>query len=156
MNLREIVDRVREERLNDTDAALKNIGSSEKYFRDAYEGRYLFELIQNVRDANKVSNSIGSVFIELKDNTLIISNTGAPFSERGVISVTTIGDSTKDSQDFIGFKGIGFKSVQEISDKPRIVTEYGTIEFNRSKSIELLTHRKLRESELPLFFSSSL
>ncbi|HZY82978.1 MAG TPA: DUF3883 domain-containing protein [Cyclobacteriaceae bacterium] len=123
----------------------------EKYLKQAYEGRYLFELIQNARDANRVSNSEGEIYIVLKDKVLSVSNTGAPFTEQGIEGITTIGQSTKASQDFIGFKGIGFKSVQEVTNTPRIVTSYGTIVFDRELTLNRY-QRKVKEHQLPLFY----
>lgn len=152
MDLEAIIKKIQDDRLSDSDAALKNIASSEKYLQQSYEGRYLFELIQNVRDANKTSNTTGSVFIELKDNTLSVSNTGAPFSEKGINSITTIGDSPKESQEFIGFKGIGFKSVFEVSEIPLVITEWGAVEFNKIKTKQLLIDRNFQDREIPLFF----
>ncbi|OFY84116.1 MAG: hypothetical protein A3F72_19755 [Bacteroidetes bacterium RIFCSPLOWO2_12_FULL_35_15] len=154
MDLQVLIKNIQTLRLNDSDAALKNIASSEKYLQQAYEGRYLFELIQNVRDANKDKevNSIGSVYIELKENVLIVSNTGAAFNEKGINSITTIGDSPKDSQEFIGFKGIGFKSVYEISEKPKVVTEWGSIVFDKEATKLLLLNRNFSDREIPLFF----
>ncbi len=152
MNLKEIIHNIQEQRLKDSDAALKNIANSEKYLQQAYEGRYLFELIQNVRDANKEDNVVGSVFIELKNEILIISNTGAPFSEKGINSITTIGDSPKESQEFIGFKGIGFKSVHEISNTPYIITEWGSIVFDKEKTKPFLQERQFIDRDIPLFF----
>lgn len=152
MDLEAFIRKIQKERLNDSDAALKNIASSEKYLQQAYEGRYLFELIQNVRDANKSIDTIGSVLIELKDRLLLISNTGAPFNEKGVNSITTIGDSPKDSQDFIGFKGIGFKSIYEVSEKPEVVTEWGSILFEKEKTKSLLNGRNFKLKDIPLFF----
>ena len=152
MDLKTLIENIQSLRLKDSDDALKNIASSEKYLQQAYEGRYLFELIQNVRDANKTIDSTGSVFIELTENLLTISNTGAPFNEKGVNSITTIGDSPKDSQDFIGFKGIGFKSVYEISEKPTVKTEWGTIQFEKEKTKFLLNGRKFNDKDIPLFF----
>lgn len=152
MDLSALISVIQQQRLKDSNDALKNIASSEKYLQQAYEGRYIFELIQNVRDANKETDSEGAVFIELKERSLIISNTGTPFTERGVRSITTIGDSPKESQGFIGFKGIGFKSINEISDTPRIVTQWGTIIFDRNKTKELLADRGFKDRDIPLFF----
>jgi hypothetical protein len=152
MKLEAFINNIQNDRLRDSDAALKNIASSEKYLQQAYEGRYLFELIQNVRDANKIFNTIGSVFIELEDGLLVVSNTGAPFNEKGVNSITTIGDSPKDSQDFIGFKGIGFKSVYEISETPIVTTEWGSVLFDKEKTRQLLNGRKFNNRNIPLFF----
>ena len=151
MDLEAIIKKIQDDRLSDSDAALKNIASSEKYLQQSYEGRYLFELIQNVRDANKTSNTTGSVFIELKDNTLSVSNTGAPFSEKGINSITTIGDSPKESQEFIGFKGIGFKSVFEVSETPLVITEWGSVEFNKIKTKQLLIDRNFQDREIHFF-----
>lgn len=99
-----------EDSCRNSERGLKTICEAEKYLQQAYEGRYFFELIQNVRDANKEASQEGDIYIELKDNVLSIANTGAPFSEEGIASITSIGQSPKQSLDFIGFKGIGFKS----------------------------------------------
>ena len=150
MDLEEIVKRIQEIRLNDSDAALKNIASSEKYLEQSYEGRYLFELIQNVRDANKEANMTGSIFIELKEDCLVVSNTGAPFTEKGINSITTIGDSSKESLEFIGYKGIGFKSVCEVTDRPKVETTWGSLIFDKEKTKPLVIQRNFRDRELSL------
>ncbi|MES2418969.1 MAG: DUF3883 domain-containing protein [Bacteroidota bacterium] len=152
MDLQNIIQTIQLERRGDSDAALKNIASTEKSLQQSYQGRFLFELIQNVRDTNKKANMAGAVFIELNDDILTIANTGFPFDEPGIRSITTNGDSPKDSTEFIGFKGIGFKSVSEISDCPEVVTEWGTLFFNKSKTSELLAPRVFKERETPLFF----
>ncbi|MEH6682506.1 MAG: DUF3883 domain-containing protein [Sediminicola sp.] len=152
MNLQSFIKNLQLERLGDSDAALKNIANSERYLQQAYEGRYLFELIQNVRDANKQVEMSGSVLIELTDGRLTISNTGSPFNESGINSITTIGDSPKESQEFIGFKGIGFKSVHEVSDTPHVITKWGTVVFDKERSKKLLMNRNLNDRDIPLFF----
>lgn len=143
-----------EDSFRNSDRGLKTICEAEKYLQQAYEGRYFFELIQNVRDANKEALKDGDIYIELKDNVLSISNTGAPFSEEGIASITSIGQSPKHSLDFIGFKGIGFKSTLEVSDTPRIITTEGSICFDRKLTMEVLNGRNnnLIEDQVPLFF----
>lgn len=42
-----------EDSCRNSERGLKTICEAEKYLQQAYEGRYFFELIQNVRDANK-------------------------------------------------------------------------------------------------------
>lgn len=121
MNLKEISDKLLKDSNGTSSRGLGAIAEAEKYLRQAYEGRYFFELIQNVRDSNKEIDQDGDVFIELKNNILSISNTGAAFSEKGIEGITTIGRSTKHSQDYIGFKGIGFKSIQEVTDRKSVV-----------------------------------
>lgn len=126
------------------------IAEAELYLQQAYEGRYLFELIQNVRDANKALEQDGAIIIRLEDEVLTIANTGAEFNARGIEAITTIGQSDKQSQDMIGFKGIGFKSVQEISETPRIITRFGSVVFDRAETAK--DYHLLDEEDLPLFY----
>lgn len=152
MNLKDITEKLLADSMKTPIRGLSAISEAEKYLKQAYEGRYFFELIQNVRDANKEKNQDGEIFIELKDNILSIANTGAEFSPEGIDGITTIGQSTKQSQDYIGFKGIGFKSIQEISDEPKIVTHYGSVYFDRKLTIEKYNGQNLKEEQIPLFY----
>jgi len=131
---------------------LSAIAEAEKFLQQAYDGRYFFELIQNVRDANREIHQDGDIFISFENNKLVIANTGGEFSKKGIESITTIGQSTKKSQDFIGFKGIGFKSIQEISNNPSIITRYGTVEFNRKLTLREYKGSKLKIDQIPLFY----
>ncbi|MGC9460340.1 sacsin N-terminal ATP-binding-like domain-containing protein, partial [Vibrio genomosp. F10] len=153
MNLKNIVNRLFDESKNDSARGLQASAESERIIQQAYEGRYLFELIQNVRDANKEIDADGCIKIELQNDVLSIANSGAEFSQAGIEGITTIGQSTKRSQDYIGYKGIGFKSVQEITDIPRIITKYGTVQFDRQKTINACIHRDdFTLDSVPLFF----
>ncbi|HCE4530484.1 TPA: DUF3883 domain-containing protein [Vibrio parahaemolyticus] len=153
MNLKNVVKRLFDESKNDSARGLQASAESERIIQQAYEGRYLFELIQNVRDANKEIDADGCIKIELQNDVLSIANSGAEFSQQGIEGITTIGQSTKRSQDYIGYKGIGFKSVQEITDIPRIITKYGTVQFDRQKTINVCSHRDdFTLDSVPLFF----
>jgi hypothetical protein len=151
-NLKEVVERLFEDSQQTPIRGLSAIAEAEKYLQQAYEGRYFFELIQNVRDANKEQSKDGNIFIELENNLLVVSNSGAEFSAAGVESITTIGQSPKHSQDYIGFKGIGFKSIQEITDEPRIITLYGSILFSRKLTLSRYEETDLTEDNIPLFY----
>lgn len=152
MNLKETADKLFEDSKGTPLRGLRAIAEAEKYLQQAYQGRYFFELIQNVRDANKENDQDGEIFIELKDNILSISNTGAEFSTKGIEGITTIGESTKQSQDYIGFKGIGFKSIQEITEEPKIITRYGSVFFDRKQTLEKYNDSKIKEEQVPLFY----
>ncbi len=152
MNLKEITNKLFEDSKLTPIRGLSAIAEAEKYLQQAYEGRYFFELIQNVRDANKEKGQDGEVFIELKNNVLSIANTGAEFSTKGIEGITTIGQSTKQSQEYIGFKGIGFKSIQEVTEIPRIVTQYGSIHFDRKLTLNEYNDPNLKEEQIPLFY----
>lgn len=151
MELKRIIDDLFQEGLDTSSRILSGFAQAEKFLQQAYEGRYLFELIQNVRDANKEVGKDGNVILSLEKGVLSVLNSGAEFSADGIRSITTIGDSTKESQDYIGFKGIGFKSVQEISDSPKIVTLYGTVVFDRILTNRKLAHKELDLEQTPLF-----
>ncbi|MFC2011375.1 DUF3883 domain-containing protein [Chloroflexota bacterium] len=132
---------------------LPSIAKAEEFLKESYEGRYFFELIQNARDANKALNKDGVILIQLEEDRLNISNTGAPFSSPGVESICRIGKSDKASQDFIGHKGYGFKSVQEITEKPLISTEFGTLYFDKQKTLnESYPNSLIEPDAVPLFF----
>lgn len=154
MSIKEKILSLFESSATDSERALETICEAEKYLQQAYEGRYFFELIQNIRDANKEASQEGDIYIELKNNILSIANTDAPFSDEGITSITSIGQSTKRSLDFIGFKGIGFKSTLEVSETPRIITREGAIYFDRKLTAEVLQERGklLTEDQVPLFF----
>lgn len=152
MNLKEIADKLFEDSKRTPIRGLSAIAEAERYLQQAYQGRYFFELIQNVRDANKEIDQDGDIFIDLNDNVLTISNTGAEFSAKGIEGITTIGESTKQSQDYIGFKGIGFKSIQEITEEPKIITRYGSVYFDRKLTLEKYNDSKLKEEQIPLFY----
>lgn len=135
---------------------LPSIAAAEEFLKESYEGRYFFELIQNARDANKALNRQGTILIQLDGARLSVSNTGAPFSAAGVASICRIGQSDKASQDFIGHKGIGFKSVQEVTERPTIITEFGTLFFDRMETLarlrELHPDGPIEPDQIPLFF----
>lgn len=153
MNLKNKIEEIVRESLGNNEKGLKNIANAERILKQAYEGRYFFELIQNVRDSNREIDVEGKVFVEILEDKLTISNTGGEFSEAGIESVTNIGDSTKHSQEFIGHKGIGFKSILEITDAPRIITRYGTIFFSREQTISKYNEKVGGNiNNIPLFF----
>ncbi|MDM1461753.1 DUF3883 domain-containing protein [Myroides odoratimimus] len=152
MKLKKLIERLQKERINDSAAGLKNSAEGEKYLQQSYEGRFLFELIQNARDANKISGINGKIAIKVTQNSISISNTGKAFDDKGIEGITLIGSSTKSGQGFIGFKGIGFKSILEISDFPKVVTSYGTVLFDREKTADLLLGKKLPLEHTPIFF----
>jgi hypothetical protein len=152
MNLKDIADKLFKDSKQTPIRGLSAIAEAEKYLQQAYEGRYFFELIQNARDSNKEINQDGEIFIELEKNILSIANTGAEFSTEGIEGITTIGQGTKQSQDFIGFKGIGFKSIQEITKSPRILTQYGSVYFDKKLTLEKYNDPALKEEKIPLFY----
>lgn len=93
-----------------------------------YHGRFVVELIQNAHDAlfapDQRSPLPARIEIALKDEgefgTLYVANDGRPFSASNFNSLSQLGQSDKNPQESIGNKGIGFRSVLEITDAPEI------------------------------------
>ncbi|HMT94260.1 ATP-binding protein [uncultured Thiothrix sp.] len=93
-----------------------------------YHGRFLVELIQNAHDAlstSNYSNDHGRIEIFLKKDeedfgVLYIGNDGSPFSKSNFTSLSQLGQSDKNPQESIGNKGIGFRSVLEVTNSPEI------------------------------------
>ncbi|MDY7815168.1 hypothetical protein U0F71_05470 [Burkholderia pseudomallei] len=92
-----------------------------------YHGRFLIELIQNAHDAfdaslKDIGNRIAVVFdsTDSPHGSLLVANDGLPFSQSNFDRLSQLGQSDKDPQKSIGNKGIGFRSVLEVSNSPEI------------------------------------
>lgn len=77
-------------------------------------GHFFFELLQNADDAGATEWSAA-----IESDRVSITHDGEPFSFLDLVGVLSIGQTTKRT-DQIGFFGVGFKSVYEICDRPRI------------------------------------
>ncbi len=93
-----------------------------------YYGRFLIELIQNAHDALfevDVPSRPQRIEIVLAEDehpygALYIANDGQPFTPSNFRALSNLGQSDKDPQKSIGNKGIGFRSVLEITKAPEI------------------------------------
>ncbi len=93
-----------------------------------YHGRFLIELLQNAHDAlneKPAPDETSRIEIALIPEeglygTLYVANDGRPFSESNFKSLSQLGQSDKDPQASIGNKGIGFRSVLEITSSPEV------------------------------------
>lgn len=96
---------------------LKEIGADMYTSRD----RMFYELLQNADDS--ASQKGVRMMIQIKDNYLILTHDGLPFSRQDFRSIVSTANSTKrlDCKK-TGYKGIGFKSVFTDSDKVYIRT----------------------------------
>ena len=98
-----------------------------------YHGRFLIELIQNAHDALfevDVIDAQRRVEIILDEDegphgALYIANDGKPFTSSNFKALSNLGQSDKDPQKSIGNKGIGFRSVLEITKTPEIYSRNG-------------------------------
>ncbi|MCB5288552.1 MAG: hypothetical protein LHW64_12250, partial [Candidatus Cloacimonetes bacterium] len=119
--------------------------NAEKGNADGYSGRELFELLQNAVDA--IDDSANStVLISLQDDVLRICNNGEPFSITGFYSLMNSNLSPKKNEnESIGDKGLGFRSILNLSETVRIYSGDVAVEF--SKEIATEEFEKLKRSE---------
>jgi hypothetical protein len=99
----------------------REVAVMSEYVEADYHGRFLVELLQNANDqAIKAGHLDSTVRILRTESLFAATNEGAPFDDSGLKSVTSLGLSPKDPTQLIGNKGIGFKSVYQISRRPEI------------------------------------
>lgn len=136
-----------------------------------YRDRFLIELIQNAYDAHPVRARDGRIEITLDlrdeaEGTLLVANTGRAFAADNVKDLCNIGLSRKPLGESIGNKGLGFRSVMQITDTPRIYSQLpdaprqdhfsgfcfgfaGAEDYKRL--IDNPLHRELAGRDLPIF-----
>ncbi len=98
---------------------------AERLLGREYHGRFLIELLQNAADAWRATGRTGRsrvrVVLDDEGPALLVANQGAAFPAEVVLnSLGHIGHSTKAAGEAIGHKGIGFKSVLEVSRTPEL------------------------------------
>lgn len=98
---------------------------AERLLGREYHGRFLIELLQNAADAWRSKATLGArsrlAILLAPGPSLVVANQGVTFPADVVISsLGHIGASTKARGEAIGHKGIGFKSVLELSLTPEL------------------------------------
>ncbi len=113
---------------------LASLANAERQFGREYHGRFVIELLQNAADAwRKVaaSEERSKVRIILDQGPLLtVANQGEILTAETIIkSLGHIGASTKPHGEAIGHKGIGFKSVLEMTLSPEVYSGFADGEF---------------------------
>lgn len=93
-----------------------------------YNGRQILELMQNADDAG---SDIIYIEIDTTNQTLCISNKGDAFDLGGIESLMFPGISTKNKTEYIGNKGLGFRSILNWVDSVTILTREVSVSFSR-------------------------
>lgn len=82
-----------------------------------YHDRFIIELLQNASDQATAASRPQSMVTLIRTSHLIaFANEGTPFTDEGLRSITSPGLSTKNPQEAIGNKGVGFKPVFQVSE----------------------------------------
>ncbi len=101
-------------------ASLKSISEDTA---QEYEGRAVLELIQNGHDAiGRESSERIHVLLNTDDAepALYVANDGVPFSSSNFLAIIGFGLSDKSAGEGIGNKGLGFRSVLRLTDRPEV------------------------------------
>jgi hypothetical protein len=103
-----------------------SLARAERLLGREYHGRFLIELLQNAADAWREDSRSGErrsrlAIMVTDEPALLVANQGLPLTADVVISALGhIGASTKAEGEAIGYKGIGFKSVLEVTSQPEV------------------------------------
>lgn len=118
--------------------------SQEAQIAQDYRGRLLYEILQNADDAMSDSNnSDDRIVFLLTDDELWIGNSGRPLDEADVRGLCGISANRKVVQSgnkraSIGYKGMGFKSVLEVTDRPEAYSTNISLRFGTDDSLRAL------------------
>ncbi|MDY0061007.1 MAG: hypothetical protein RBU45_14445 [Myxococcota bacterium] len=106
-----------------------SFANMEALLKREYFGRFVIELIQNARDAwyanrsARSERSVVRILLHGSPPVLTVSNQGVALDASGLIKhIAQFGESSKKAGAGIGHKGIGFKSVLEITRCPEILS----------------------------------
>lgn len=103
--------------------------AQESQIAQDYQGRIVYELLQNADDAMLSGRGTrDAISFRLTDDALEVANSGHPLTADDVMGLCGIGASSKHERRArkrasIGHKGMGFKSVLEITDRPHVISE---------------------------------
>jgi hypothetical protein len=125
---KEYIDSIKNDHLRSSEITLDSLTGAIDRLQKAFPryGSFLMEFIQNSDDAKSED-----LRIEIDNDSISILNNGNPFSEADVKSICKVGRSSKTAKDYIGYLGVGFKSIFLISEHPEIYS--GDFRFSFAK-----------------------
>ena len=126
-------------------AEIEDSGRAEQRVRSDYSGRYPIELLQNAQDACADAGIRGQAWFRVSETALLIANEGVPFDQERLKALLRLGGSSKEAgggrHRTIGYKGIGFTSVFELSDRPQIISGDLAFGFDRELALREVQRR---------------
>ncbi len=130
MNQQTIKKEIQKEKIIAGDTNLRTIAGAIDRLQKAFPryGSFLMEFLQNADDAKSTK-----IKIEIEGDEVKISNNGNPFSKEDVQSISDIARSQKSPKNYIGYLGVGFKSVFLVSDCPRIYSNGFSFKFDKNQ-----------------------
>ena len=103
----------------------RTVASLDTQIAQEYRGRCILELLQNAHDALANAEAddprrISFVLSTSPKPVLLIGNSGHPFRYKDFKGICELGQSPKDPNESVGNKGLGFRSVLEVSTCPEV------------------------------------
>ena len=109
-----------------------------------YQGREIYEMLQNAEDAGAEAESEVYVVVDYSDNVISIANKGGkPFSDEGFTSILRAHQSSKIGSKLIGNKGLGFRSILNWAEEIEIHSK--NIKCTFSEEIALKRWKEIQE-----------
>jgi hypothetical protein len=116
-------------------APFGDVGRAEDTARQTHTGRYPIELLQNAHDACEDARTVGTAIFQVTRRAVLVANEGIPFTADRINSLTRVGSSEKarrrGASRLIGYKGVGFTSVFELTDRPQVISSTARFLFDR-------------------------
>lgn len=127
--LRELIEEISNNYLKTNEQTLAALSGSLNLVKKMFPrySSFIMEFIQNADDSASTQISIN-----LDKENVVIKNNGKSFDEKDVRSLCSIGESTKSLQDYIGYLGIGFKSIYLISNSIEIYSGGYSFKFKKN------------------------
>ncbi len=128
MDAKSFIDNIKSQIESSNQIVLKSLSGAIDRLQKAfprYES-FLMEFLQNADDEKSTK-----FFVRLTKDKLIISNDGNPFTESNIQSLCTVGNSDKSLDNYIGYLGVGFKSVFLISNFVKVVSSPYSFSFSK-------------------------
>lgn len=128
---------------------------AERLLGREYHGRFLIELLQNAADAWRRTAAPGTrselrIVVDRVGPALVVANCGVEFPAEVVLdSLGQIGSSTKPAGEAIGHKGIGFKSVLEVSHAPELYSGFAGSDPTLSVRFDAHAAQRLIQANSP-------
>lgn len=140
-----LLDDIRQENLavyrSSSQRLREDVGQEAQIAQD-YRGRLIYELLQNADDAIEISDLEAKVCFRLTDDSLWVANSGRTLDEADIRGLCGISASSKRIQGkkraSIGHKGMGFKSVLEISDSPEVYSDIACFRFSPTDALRAI------------------
>ena len=118
----------------------EDVGQESQIAQD-YRGRLIYELLQNADDAMSAEPGSACIRFEMTDTDLWMANSGRALDEADIRGLCGISASKKSMQQgrkrraSIGHKGMGFKSVLEITDAPEVFSNTVCFRFSPKDAV---------------------